>query len=106
MTTFDDREQAFEKKFAHDAELQFKVEARSRNLLCLWAANRMGRTGDEAVSYAKDVLKEWMQPNSPGVVERVLADIKAAGVSVTEQEVKLRLAELREQSKKQVMQEL
>lgn len=105
MTTFDDREQAFEKKFAHDAELQFKVEARARNLLCLWAANRMGHSGDAAVSYAKGVLMDWMQPHSPGVVERVTADAKAAGAAITEQEVKAKFAELREQAKKQVMEE-
>lgn len=57
MSTFDEREQAFEKKFAHDAELLFKAEARRNKLLGLWAADLLGKTGDEAAAYAREVLK-------------------------------------------------
>jgi hypothetical protein len=105
MTTFDDREQAFEKKFAHDAEVQFKVEARARNRLCLWAANQMGKTGDDAVDYAKAVLQDWMKPGGKGAVERIMDDITATGTAVTEAQVKAQYAELLVQTKKQVMQE-
>ena len=105
MTTFDDREQAFEKKFAHDAELQFKVEARARNLLCLWAANSMGKTGDDAVAYAKGMLQDWMKPGAADAVERVMADITASGADITEAQVKARFADLRAQAKQQVMDE-
>jgi hypothetical protein len=105
MTTFDNREQAFENKFAHDAELQFKVDARSRNLLCLWVAHKLGKEGDEAVAYAKGMLMEWMKPGAPGVVERLMADIKTAALPVTEKEVSAKLAELQAQAKKQVMEE-
>jgi hypothetical protein len=105
MTTFDDREQAFEKKFAHDAEIQFKVEARARNRLCLWAANQMGKTGDEAVEYAKAVLQEWMKPGGKGAVERIMDDIKVSGAAVTEAQVKAQYVELLAQTKAQVMEE-
>ena len=57
MNTFDDREHAFEAKFAHDAEMQFKAEARRNKLLGLWAAELMGKSGDEAAEYAKEVIK-------------------------------------------------
>ena len=58
MTTFDDRENAFENKFAHDAEMQFRAEARRNKLLGLWAAELMGKTGDDAEAYAREVVKE------------------------------------------------
>lgn len=105
MTTFDNREQAFENKFAHDAELQFKVEARSRNLLCLWVAHKLGKEGDEAVAYAKSILMEWMKPGGLGAVERLMADIEAAALPVTEKEVRTKFAELLVQAKQQVMEE-
>ena len=53
MSTFDDRENAFENKFAHDAEMQFKADARRNKLLGLWAADLMGKSGDDAADYAK-----------------------------------------------------
>jgi hypothetical protein len=57
MTTFDDRENAFENKFAHDAEMQFRADARRNKLLGLWAAELMGKTGAAADDYAKEVVK-------------------------------------------------
>ena len=57
MTTFDDREHAFENKFAHDAEMQFKAEARRNKLLGLWAAELMGKSADDAADYAKEVVR-------------------------------------------------
>ncbi|MEO1240185.1 MAG: DUF1476 domain-containing protein, partial [Pseudomonadota bacterium] len=57
MSSFDDRENAFENKFAHDAEMQFKAEARRNKLLGLWAADLMGITGDAADDFAKEVVK-------------------------------------------------
>jgi hypothetical protein len=57
MTTFDDRENAFENKFAHDEEMQFKAEARRNKLMGLWVAELLGKTGDDADAYAKEVVK-------------------------------------------------
>ena len=76
MTTFDKREDAFEKKFAHDEELQFKAAARRNKLLGLWAAEKMGIAGDA------DVLA------------KVLADLKAAGVEQSEHQIRRTMDEL------------
>ena len=68
MTTFDDREKSFEKKFEHDQELQFKVNARKNKLLGLWAAGLMGKTGADAEAYAKDiVMAEFEKPGDHDV---------------------------------------
>lgn len=105
MSTFDEREQAFEKKFAHDSELQFRVEARSRNLLSLWVAHHLGHTGDAAVDYAKGVLMEWMKPGALGAVDRLMQDVRAAGAALTEEQVRAKYVELLAQAKQQVMKE-
>ncbi len=64
MTTFDEREHAFENKFAHDAEMQFKAEARRNKLLGLWAAELLGKSGDEAEAYAQEVVKSDFEKDS------------------------------------------
>ncbi|NCW68080.1 MAG: DUF1476 domain-containing protein [Marivivens sp.] len=61
MSTFDDREKAFEDKFAHDAEMQFKAEARRNKLLGLWAAELLGKSGEDANAYAAEVVKADLQ---------------------------------------------
>ncbi len=106
MTTFDEREQAFESKFAHDAELQFKVEARARNLLALWAANQLDRHGEAAVDYAKALITEWIEGRGPSdPVDRVMADLTPARPEIGRAEAARKLSELRVQAKKQVMEE-
>ena len=80
MTTFDDRKDAFEARFAHDAELQFRVEARRNKLLGLWAAALMGRTGDDADAYAREVISSDFQEAGDGdVLRKLAADLAAAG---------------------------
>ncbi|NBQ49447.1 MAG: DUF1476 domain-containing protein [Marivivens sp.] len=64
MSTFDDREKAFEDKFAHDAEMQFKAEARRNKLLGLWAAELLGKSGEDANAYAAEVVKADLQETS------------------------------------------
>jgi hypothetical protein len=105
MTTFDDREKAFENMFAHDAEIRFKVEARARNLLALWGAHRMGLNGDEAVGYAKSVLMAWMAPHPADAAARVKADLETKGITVGPREVEAKLLELKEQAFAQVKKE-
>ena len=106
MTTFDEREQAFETKFAHDAEMQFKVEARARNLLALWAANQMERRGDAAVDYAKALISEWIEGRGPAdAVDRVMADLAPVRPEISRADAARKLTELRLQAKKQVMEE-
>ena len=76
MTTFDDRENAFESKFAHDAEMQFKAEARRNKLLGLWAAGLMGKSGDAADAYAKEVIKaDFQEAGDDDVFRKVSGDL-------------------------------
>ena len=104
MTTFDDREQAFEKKFAHDAEMQFKAAARCNKLLGLWLAEKLGEADAEA--YAKTVVvADLAEAGHEDVIRKVMADIAAKGASVTETEVRAKMAELTPEAKAQVMAE-
>ena len=81
MTTFDDRESAFESKFARDEELQFKVTARRNKLLGLWAAEQMGLTPEEADAYAKSVVQaDFEVAGDEDVVRKLLGDLTNAGV--------------------------
>ena len=76
MTTFDDRENAFEAKFAHDEEMQFRAVARRNKLLGLWAAELMGKTGDEATRYAAEVVKsDFEEAGHDDVVRKVAKDL-------------------------------
>lgn len=76
MTTFDERESAFENKFAHDEEMNFRAEARRNKLLGLWAAELMGKTGDDADAYAKEVVKaDFEEAGYEDVVRKVAADL-------------------------------
>ena len=73
MSTFDEREKAFERKFEHDQELQFKANSRRNKLLGLWAAGLMGKTGDAAESYAREiVVADLEKPGHQDVVDRYL----------------------------------
>jgi hypothetical protein len=76
MTTFDDRENAFEAKFAHDAEMQFRAEARRNRLLGLWAAGLLGKSGDEAQDYAREVVKaDFQEAGEDDVFRKLKADL-------------------------------
>jgi hypothetical protein len=80
MTTFDDRENAFENKFAHDQEMQFKAEARRNKLLGLWAAELLGKTGDEADAYAIEVVKaDFEEAGHEDVMRKVAGDLGDRG---------------------------
>ena len=83
MTTFDDREHAFENKFARDEEFQFKVTARRNKLVGLWAAEKMGLTPEEADSYAKSVVQaDFEEAGDEDVVRKLLGDLTNAGVEI------------------------
>lgn len=76
MTTFDDRENAFENKFAHDQEMQFKAVARRNKLVGLWAAELMGRSGDDAAAYAREVIKaDFEEAGHDDVVRKLSGDL-------------------------------
>ncbi len=94
MTTFDKREEAFEKKFALDEEQKFKAEARRNRLLGLWAADRLGKSGDAATAYAREVVAaEFDEAGDAGVARKVLHDLTAKGIAVTETEIRTKMGE-------------
>ncbi|MBE0454211.1 DUF1476 domain-containing protein [Roseovarius autotrophicus] len=76
MTTFDERESAFENKFAHDEEMKFRAVARRNKLLGLWAAELLGKSGEDANTYALEVVKaDFEEPGHEDVVRKVAADL-------------------------------
>jgi hypothetical protein len=102
MTTFDDRQKAFEAKFAHDADLKFKVAARRDKLVGLWAAGKLGLSGDAADAYAKStVIADLEEAGDEDVVRKLVADLDAKGVA--EAEVRAALAEQSEIARRQIM---
>jgi hypothetical protein len=102
MSTFDDREKAFENKFKHDEELRFKVTARRNKLLGLWAAGKLGVKDAEA--YAKDVVaSDFEKAGDDDVVEKIVKDAKAKGVAISAADVRAQMEHLLPEAKKQVM---
>jgi hypothetical protein len=89
MTTFNDRENAFENQFAHDEEMQFKVTARRNKLVGLWAAEQMGLTPEEADAYAKSVVQaDFEEAGDEDVVRKLLGDLTSAGVETDDAKVR------------------
>jgi hypothetical protein len=105
MTTFDNREKGFENKFAHDAEMGFKAQARAVKQLCLWAAGEIGKSGEDAVDYAKTRMSGWLTPGSGDVVAQIAADIAAAKPAVAETAVRAKYGELMQLAQKQILEE-
>jgi hypothetical protein len=103
MTTFDKREEGFEKKFALDEEQKFKALARRNKLLGLWVAERLGLSGNAANDYARTVVAaEFGEGRDENVVRKVLGDLGAKGVDITETDVRAKMAELMAQAIAQV----
>jgi hypothetical protein len=106
MTSFNDREAAFENKFKHDKELEFKVNNRRNKLLGLWAAKLLGIDGAEAEAYAKSVVAaDFEKPGDSDVVEKVLGDFKAKNVEMSEHRLRKYMEELMAAAKEQIMTE-
>ena len=93
MTTFDEREEGFEKKFALDEEQKFRAEARRNRLLGLWAAEKLGISGDAAAAYAREVVAADFD-EAGGVLVKIMADFAARSVAVTEQAIRAKMNEL------------
>ena len=93
MTTFDKREEGFEKKFAIDEELKFKADARRNKLLGLWAAERLGLSGEVANAYAKEVVSADFD-RAGGAAGKGTADLTAKGDALTEAELRAKMNEL------------
>ncbi|MDX5381745.1 MAG: DUF1476 domain-containing protein [Rhodobacterales bacterium] len=104
MTTFDDREHAFEAKYAHDEEMKFKAEARRNKLLGLWAAELLGKSADEAAEYARAVIKaDFEEAGHEDVVRKVAADLD--GIADADA-IRAKMAELLVVAKAQLMSEI
>ncbi|KMK67455.1 DUF1476 domain-containing protein [Puniceibacterium sp. IMCC21224] len=103
MTSFKDRENAFENKFAHDADMQFRAEARRNKLLGLWAADLLGKTGEAADTYAKEVVKaDFEEAGHEDVVRKLTGDL---GDKATDAEIRAKLAEFGAVAKSQLLDE-
>ena len=103
MTTFDERERGFEAKYAHDQELEFKISARRNRLLGQWAGALMGLGEKSVEDYANAVVKsDFEQPGDDDVLRKLFEDLKGAGVSISEPEVRLKMAELMAQARAQL----
>jgi hypothetical protein len=106
MTTFDEREKAFENKFKRDQELQFKVNNRRNRLLGLWAAAQLNKVGPDADAYAKEVvMADFDKPGDNDVLQKVLGDLTAAGKTADAESVRKQMDRLVDEAKKQVMEE-
>jgi len=104
MTTFDDRERAFETKFAHDEEMKFRITARRNRLLGHWAARQMGLSDAEADSYAKDVVhSDFEEAGDHDVVRKVLGDLTAAGIEIDQASVQEALRNKEIEARRQII---
>jgi hypothetical protein len=103
MTTFDKREEGFEKKFAHDEELQFKANARRNKLLGLWAAEKLGISGTEADAYARDVVAaDFEEAGDEDVFRKIRNDFNAKGITSGDAEIRTAMSEFMAQAIAQI----
>src|SRR5262252_4306749 len=94
-TTFDKREEGFEKQFAHDEELKFKATARRNKMLGLWVAERLGLNSTEAENYARSVvLEEFEQGGDSAVIAKIRKDLQAKGIVQSEHQISRTMSEL------------
>ncbi len=101
MTSFDNREKAFEAKFAHDEDTKFRILARRGKLIGLWAAEKLGKSGELAEEYAKSVLLSDLEiPGDDDIIAKLLGDLKPLGVG--ENDIKAMLAEKLAQAQAQI----
>ena len=95
MTTFDKREEGFEKQFAHDEELKFKASARRNKLLGLWAAEKLGLSGAQADAYAKEVvMADFEEPGDDDVFRKIRQDFDAKAVNQSDHQIRRTMDEL------------
>ena len=107
MTQFNDRERAFESKFAHDEEMKFRMIARRNRLLGEWAARKMGLSEEETVSYAKDVVRaDFEEAGDEDVIRKVLGDLTSAGIETSDAEIRQTLEHKTVEAKRQLIEAL
>jgi hypothetical protein len=104
MTQFDDRERAFETKFAHDQDMSFRIIARRNRLLGEWAARKMDLSEEETSAYAKDVVRaDFEEAGDEDVIRKVLGDLTAAGVEVSDEQIREALEHKTVEAKRQII---
>jgi hypothetical protein len=104
MTQFNDRERAFESKFAHDEEMKFRLVARRNRLLGEWAARKMGLSEAETESYSKDVIRaDFEEAGDEDVIRKVLGDLTAAGIEASDAEIRQTLEHKAAEAKRQLI---
>ena len=99
-TTFDKREEGFEKQFAHDEELRFKAMARRNKMLGLWVAGILGKSGPDAEAYAKEVVLADFESGDKDVAHKIIKDLEPKGI--TEQQIRQQMTELLTQAVAQI----
>ncbi len=106
MTTFNDRERAFEDKYKHDQELQFKVEVRRNKLLGLWVAEMLGLSGADAEAYAKEVVAaDFEEPGDADLIHKIQGDTQPKNIDLSEHRLRKKMDELVAVAKEQIMSE-
>ena len=106
MTTFNEREKAFEDKYKHDQELQFKVEVRRNKLLGLWVAEMLGLSGADAEAYAKEVVSaDFEEPGDADLIRKIQADAQPKSLDLSEHRLRKKMDELVAVAKEQIMSE-
>jgi len=104
MTTFDDRERAFETKFARDEEMLFRITARRNRLLGQWAAEKMGLTAEETDAYAKAVVQaDFEEAGDEDVIRKLLGDLTSAGIEIDDAAVRTALSEKTVEARRQLI---
>lgn len=104
MTTFDDRDNAFENKYAHDEEMMFKVLARRNNLLGKWAAARLGKTGAPAEQYVRALVEANIDtPDNGGLLEKLVKDFEEAGVKISVRDIRVEMENLLQLARQQLL---
>ena len=104
MTSFEDREKSFEKKFVRDEELQFKIDARRNKYLGEWAADKLGKTQKEKDSYIQEVISsDFIEPGDEDVFKKVQSDFKKASINISDLEIRKQMNSLLERAKKDLL---
>jgi hypothetical protein len=103
MTTFEEREKGFERKFVHDEELKFKATARRNKLLGLWAAEKLGLGGDAAQAYARELINaDLAEPGDKDVFRKLRTDFDAKGVAESDHQIRRMMDEMMSQAVAQI----
>ena len=103
MTSMKDREEGFERKFAHDEEMRFKAMARRNKQLGLWAAEKLGKSGADAEAYAREVIvADFVEAGDDDVLRKVKADLDAGGAQLSEHQIRRKMDELMAQAIEQL----